>query len=255
MTPAVRVWLSTLTVAGALLCSPTSAASAVSNLQGFSVSFAITYRGVRAGKSELVLTHQADDRWRYASSNRARGLFRLAFPEDIEQHSDLVIDESGPRPLRYRASDGSAAGQRDIDLHFDWQQRKISGIAEREKVSIDLGEVQVQDPMSVQLALMHALRTGATPDHYWIVDKTQLKRYRYRPEGAEVLKIANQNLATVIWTSQREGSDRLTRVWYAKDLGYLPVRAERRRGNRLEWSMLAEEYSLHDQVRGKVTPR
>jgi hypothetical protein len=110
--------------------------------------------------------------------------------------------------------------------------------------------------MSVQLALMRDLALGRSPDHYWLADKTQLKRYVYRFEEQTTLQIAGKSLTTVVWSSQREGSDRVTRVWHAKELGFMPVKAERRRGDRMEWSMLAETYDWDtSQVSGKVTPR
>ena len=213
-------------------------------LQPFSVVLSVTYRGIRAGKSELSLQPLSEGRWRYSSTNRARGLFRLVFPDDIQQYSELQLGSHGIQPLRYVADDGSENTTRDITLNFDWNQRKVSGIAEGEPVEINLGPENPQDPMSVQLALMWALQAGQTPDHYWLADKRQLKRYLYRAEGRETLTVAGESLQTVIWSSHREGSDRVTRVWYAKDLGWIPLRAERRRGERVEWTMQAERYSL-----------
>lgn len=220
------------------------ASAQTSALQPFSVVLSVTYRGIRAGKSELSLQPLSEGRWRYSSTNRARGLFRLVFPDDIQQYSELQLTSDGIQPLRYVADDGSEDTTRDITLNFDWNQRKVSGIAEDEPVEITLGPEDAQDPMSVQLALMWALQAGQTPDHYWLADKRQLKRYLYRAEGRETLNVAGESLQTVIWSSHREGSDRVTRVWYAKDLGWIPLRAERRRGERVEWTMQAERYLL-----------
>jgi hypothetical protein len=232
-----------------------------SPLQPFRVTLSVTYRGVRAGRSEILLEPLGPGRWRYESVNRARGLFRLVFPEDISQYSEIMLNDAGLRPLRYVADDGTDDTSRDIDLVFDWSQRMVRGIAEQQAVSLTLGTEDALDPMSVQLALMRDLALGRTPDHYWLADKTQLKRYVYRFEGSDTLNIAGETLATVIWSSRREGSNRVTRVCYAKDMGYLPLRAERYRGDRLEWSMLADRYMIGpevnpaSQVRGNVTPR
>ena len=237
-----------LATLGALaLSSPAASATdatATDALQPFSVVLTVTYRGIRAGKSELSLQPLSEDRWRYRSTNRARGLFRLVFPDDIEQYSELRLGAQGITPLRYVADDGSEDTARDITLNFDWDQRKVFGIAEDEPVQINLGPEDPQDPMSVQLALMWSLQAGHTPDHFWLADKRQLKRYLYRAEGRETLTVAGESLQTVIWSSHREGSDRVTRVWYAKDLGWIPLRAERVRGERVEWTMQAERYSL-----------
>lgn len=234
--------------------------SQVRPIDAFSVTLAVTYRGIRAGKSELTLEAREDGLWRYSSTNRARGLFRLVFPDDIQQFSELQISPDGIRPLRYVADDGSDDTSRDITLIFDWTQRTVRGVAEQESVEIDLGPEDPQDPMSVQLALIWALKKGKTPDHFWLVDKRQLKRYLYRAEGTQSITVAGQVLLTDIWSSRREGSDRVTRVWHARELGFIPVRAERRRADRVEWTMQAERYALNEasaaaQVRGKVTPR
>jgi hypothetical protein len=230
------------------------------SINAFSVTLAVTYRGIRAGKSELTLEALEDGHWRYSSTNRARGLFRLVFPDDIQQFSELQISSEGIRPLRYVADDGSNDTSRDITLIFDWIQRKVRGVAEQESVEIDLGLEDPQDPMSVQLALIWALKQGKTPDHFWLIDKRQLKRYLYRSEGTQSITVAGKVLQAEIWSSRREGSDRVTRVWHSPELGFIPVRAERRRADRVEWTMQAEHYALNEasaavQVRGKVTPR
>ena len=55
--------------------------------------------------------------------------------------------------------------------------------------------------------------------------------------GAERIATPIGPVETVIWSSARVGSNRVTKVWYAPELGYVPVRAERRRGDKLEWAM------------------
>jgi hypothetical protein len=91
--------------------------------------------------------------------------------------------------------------------------------------------------MSVQIAVMQALSLGQTPGRYAMVDKQEVKTYEYRPWGAERIATPIGPVETVIWSSARVGSNRVTKVWYATELGYVPVRAERRRGDKLEWAM------------------
>ena len=152
----------TLATLGALaLSSPAPAAN--KTLQPFSVVLSVTYRGIRAGKSELRLEPLSEGRWRYSSTNRARGLFRLAFPDDIEQYSELQLGARGIQPLRYVADDGSEDTARDIALQFDWNQRKVSGLAEDEPVEINLGPEDPQAGSGKALAQRLGFRynTGA----------------------------------------------------------------------------------------------
>jgi hypothetical protein len=113
---------------------------------------------------------------------------------------------------------------------------RVRGRAEDKPVDVAL-RPGAQDGMSVQIALMLDLERGGSPDGFWLIDRNELKQYEYTGEGVARIATALGELDTVIWSSRRPGSERVTRVWYAPSLGYLPVQAERRRGGKLEWQM------------------
>lgn len=204
-------------------------------LAPFKVVFGVTWRGMNAGTASLELEQLGARRWRYTSRNNARGLFRLAFPDEITQVSEFALN-GAVTPLRFRGDDGSDSTARDVSLDFDWSVPRVTGVAEDEDVDLALRS-GMQDPMSVQIALMVDLAAGRKPTEYWIVDKNRVKDYEYRPEGRALLRTAAGEFETVIWSSRRPGSDRVTRVWYAPARGYAPVRAERLRGGSIEISM------------------
>jgi len=89
---------------------------------------------------------------------------------------------------------------------------------------------------------MRALGGGETPTGVKLIDKDEIKEYVYSAEKPVRLKTSMGELDTVVWSSHRPNSNRLTRVWYAPSLGYLPVQAERRKGEKLEWSMRLKSY-------------
>jgi hypothetical protein len=128
-------------------------------MEPFAATYAIVFKGVSAGTSELQLERQADGHYLYTSRSTARGMFRMFFSEDITQSSLLDLTDSGPRPLRYRADDGTGKTDKDISLDFDWTANRITGTAENRPVDIALTP-GVQDTMSIQLALIHELRAG-----------------------------------------------------------------------------------------------
>ena len=220
-----------------LACAALNAQGADSvPLAPFSVSYEVIFRGLNAGTASLSLERETVDRWRYESRNEARGLFRLAFPGEITQTSVLRIDNEVVIPLQYRADDGTDSRDKDIALNFDHAAGRVSGIAEGSNVSLSI-EPGVQDPMSMQIAVIQALSLGQSPTRYALVDKREIKTYEYRDWGRERITTPLGPIDTVIWSSARVGSDRVTKVWYAPSLGYVPVRAERRRGDKLEWAM------------------
>lgn len=204
-------------------------------LAPFTVEFTVDWKGISAGTSSLQLERLGPGTWRYTARNNARGLARLLFPGEITQVSEFTLNGE-VRPQRFRGDDGSNDTRRDVRLDFDWTAWRVRGVAEREPVDLAL-QPGIQDPMSVQIALMVDLAAGRTPTRFWLVDKTRIKDYEYRSEGSVRIATAAGEFEAVVWSSRRPGSDRLTRIWYAPSLGYLPVRAERTRSGRTEIAM------------------
>jgi hypothetical protein len=200
--------------------------------QPFKVTFDVEWRGMGAGTSALELTRKSATEYTYESSNTARGLFRLAIPDTITQTSDFTIIEGMVRPTTYVGDDGSTDTSKDVSLKFDWTTKRVTGIAEDKPVD-EMLEPGVQDSLSVQIALMCALAAGQSPKSFRLIDKDKIKEYQYTHEGTATLDTPEGKLATVIYTSQRAGASRITRLWIAPSLGYLPVRAEQlRKGKR-----------------------
>lgn len=241
---ALRVALLAMSIALAphpKLAAQTTGAPDVEPLSPFTASFEVVFRGLNAGTSTLELVRDNGDRWQYVSRNQARGLFRLALPGEVRQTSVLTVDASGVRPLRYAADDGTDSTTRDIRLEFDWPAGRVRGVAEQKPVDLPLA-AGLQDGMSVQLALMHALSRGEAPTGYSLIDKNEIKEYRYAFEGRTRVQTPAGEFEAVIWSSRRPNSNRITRVWYAPGLAYLPVQAERRKGDTVEWSMRLKNF-------------
>ena len=222
------------------IISPTSGAIGRSTLwavkQPFTASFAVVWRGFNAGTTELELARGSDGEFVYTSRANARGLFRAVFSEEITQTSWFHVTPQGVRPVRYRADDGSSDTKRDISLDFDWNAGRVRGVAEDKTVDIAL-EPGVQDAMSIQVALLLDLLGGRKPGTYRLIDKDKIKEYVYTLQGEERLKTALGEVDTVIYSSQRVGSKRLIRTWYAPSLGYVGVRGEQLKDGKREWVM------------------
>ena len=209
------------------------------DLRPFTAEYNVVWKGVGAGRSSLTLKRLDDGRWSYASRNVARGMFRVALPGDISQASEFRIVNDKVVPEHFRGDDGTDATRKDVDIRFDWQAGRATGTAEDRKVDIAL-EAGMQDGMSVQAALMLELMHGRTPSSFMMLDKDRVKEYLYTREGTETLETAIGRKETVIFRSRRPESDRSTMYWCVPDLGYVPVKVERRKGNKVEWSMLVQ---------------
>ncbi|MEP7311159.1 MAG: DUF3108 domain-containing protein [Pseudomonadota bacterium] len=208
-------------------------------LRPFTASYNVVWKGIGAGRSSITLKRLDNDRWSYESRNVARGLFRLALPGDISQSSEFRVVGDVVMPEHFRGDDGTSSTRKDVDIRFDWQAGRASGVAEDKKVEVAL-EPGIQDGMSVQAALMLELMRGHTPSKFLLLDKDRVKDYLYTREGTETLDTAIGRKETVIFRSRRPDSEYSTMYWCAPDLGYVPVKVERHHGAKIEWSMVVQ---------------
>ena len=189
-----------------------------------------------AGTARLALKRTDAQHWLYTSENVARGIFRVAVPGTIRQSSEVRIEDGHLVPEHFITDDGSDKSKRDSDVRFDWKANRATGMAEGKPVDVAL-QPGLQDSLSVQLALIHELVAGRTPASFVMLDREEIKEYLYTAEGKERVKTALGEHDTVIYSSRRPNSDRSTLFWCAPDLGYLPVKVERHKGSKIEWSM------------------
>jgi Protein of unknown function (DUF3108) len=198
--------------------------------------YALEWHGFTAGRSTLTLEQAGAGAYRYQSVNRARGLFRLAFPDAIIETSRFTITDGHVRPLSYQEVNGPGKADRDVHIEFDWQDGRARGMQHGKPVDQPLAP-GTQDPLSVQIELMRDLSSGASPTQFLLFDQDVAKQFRYTRERGVRLDTALGTIDTVVYRSDRPGSDRVVRLWLAPSLGYLPVKAERERKGHTEFEL------------------
>jgi len=205
-------------------------------LKPFRATYAIQWKSITAGGSTLELRHTSGDTWSYSSVNVPRGMFRIALPDSISQASTFRIIDGHVVPSTFRGTDEK---ERPIELNFDWNRKRVTGVAKGKTVDLELTE-GTQDPMSLQIATLHNLASGAPQSTVRLIDSDKIKDYELTREGTAQLETAIGKLDTIVYTSRRAGADRVTRTWVAPVLGYLPVKAERARGAKIDFTLVIE---------------
>jgi Protein of unknown function (DUF3108) len=202
----------------------------------FTATYQVAWHGIAAGDSTLTLVAQPSGTYTYSSSIKAHGLFRLVFPDALLQSSTFTLADGHVTPLHYQES-GLARDHRDVvDLAFDQASSRVHGVAETHPVDQPL-DPGIQDPMSVQIELMRQLQAGLAPRQFKLFDKDQAKEYFYTRERSEVLNTPLGTLEAVVYRSDRPGSDRITRLWLAPTLNFMPLQANRSRNGSVDLSM------------------
>src|ERR1700688_2309168 len=158
MLRSARTWLAVFAAA----LTPAAGSADADEPADFVAKYAIEWHGITAGHTTLELSHTAPNSYTYRSRNTARGLFRLAFPDVISQTSTFSIVNGAVRPSSYQADDGKAQSGKTVTLRFDWQAKRVTGVAENKPVDLPL-ESGTQDALSVQIELMRELASGRSP--------------------------------------------------------------------------------------------
>jgi hypothetical protein len=139
-------------------------------------------------------------------------------------------------PLEYQESGQARDHRDDVDLKFDQGTGRVHGMSQTHAIDQPLDE-GIQDPMSVQIELMRRLQAGLAPTRFKLFDHDQAKEYIYTRERSEVLDTPLGKIDTLVYRSDRPGSDRVTRLWLAPTLNYLPLQANRSRNGSVDLSM------------------
>jgi hypothetical protein len=213
-------------------------ACAAQPLTPFEASYSWAWHGASVAVSTLKLEQRPDETWLYSSHSEPRGLGFL-YPMRPKLESVMRIAGDGIQPLHYRANDGTSGNERGADVTFDWDAAHASGTYENVKVDLPL-KPGVQDDLSIQIALIYALRQGRVPPNLSMIDKNSIRDYSYRQEGVATITTRLGSIETVIYASHHEGAPRTTRFWCAPSKGFVPLRVEQKRLDEVEWTMEIE---------------
>lgn len=215
-------------IALALLCLAAASAAQAAELSPFKASYSFRYHGMSAGGGELRLQRLPDGRWSYESTIRARALLLVRINRQSTSLFRIVDGKVVP--------DQFTSDEEDQQIRFDWTTGRVTGTVGRKKVDLPT-QPGLLDPQSVQVALMQELLSGRMPARFVLVDEDRIKDYRYAVEGSDVMESVLGQHRVDIFSSRRPNSNKATWFWCAPDLGYIPLKVERRNGREVEWSM------------------
>jgi hypothetical protein len=208
--------------------------AAADELKPFEASYAWIWHGMTVAVTHLKL-EKTGDTWTYTSRSEPRGIGNL-LSQRPKTVSVLRVTDAGLQPLSYKGDDGTSSTKHTVDIKYDWDKKRITGVYEDTPVDLPLTP-DVQDDSSVQVAMMVELLRGRTPEHFSVLDKNTVRDYRYAREGEETLKTPFGDVATVIYSSQGANSRHINRYWCAPARGYIPMRVQQKRGDEVQWTM------------------
>ena len=110
------------------------------------------------------------------------------------------------------------------------------------KVLLQLDGI-AHDNVSIQYELMHDLLNGGPSDTYVLFDVDKMRIANVRNVGAREIKTKAGSYEVVGIQHQKEGSSRVTTLWCAAALDYLPVVIEQHRKGKLNFRATLTRYN------------
>ena len=216
-------------LAAFLLCSAGSSAAAGSlepHLARYKIKISIA-----SGTLETVV-READDGFEVRSVIEPTGLASLLMNGVIEERSQFTVDDSGVRPMVYASEDTLSKEDKFMDFVFDWEENEVNGTINDEAFRFELSG-EAHDRVSIQYQLMHNLLTGSDSADYALLDGDELKMLSISTLPARKIKVPFGTFDAIGVRHQAADSKRVTTLWCAEELGYIPVLIEQhRRGKR-----------------------
>lgn len=178
----------------------------------------------------------------------ATGMSRMFAGGSIREKSWFSERDGNILPTMYRSADTLTGDTDTVDLDFDWNDKEVTGYINGEDFRATL-DGEVHDRVSLQYGLMYDLLNGGESDRYLLQDAEELKPLAISNVGTKTVEVPYGRFEAVGIRHQREGSSRVTTLWCAEDLDYLPVVIEQHRKGKLR---LRAELTKYESFPGAV---
>jgi hypothetical protein len=200
----------------------------------YTATYRVVYKGKEAGTAEFGVRHLADrEVYEFSSRVMAKGMLKLVRPNPAVERSQFRVDENGIRPQQFWYEDGSRSGEDNFQIAFDWQRRVATVTGAETSRELALPDAAL-DRGSLQVALMHELAATGAIRTLRLADEDGIVEYEYTDNGTATMQTGLGPVATRVLTQQRAGSSRVTSLWVAPELRFLPVRIEQRRDGEVQ---------------------
>ena len=160
---------------------------------------------------------------------------------NINVRSEFTTAADGVRPVAFREID-TIGKKPETTIRFDWTTNRASGTVGEDAVDLQLDGLS-HDNVSIQYELMYDLLNGKPDDTYVLFDVDKMRVANVRNVGTKSIKTKAGSYEAVGIQHQKQGSSRVTTLWCAPELGYLPVVIEQHRKGKLNFQATLTRYN------------
>ncbi len=170
------------------------------------------------------------------------GLSRLVARGSVAEVAEFSAGEAGVIPLAYQSDDTLDRDEVHARVRFDWEASEAIGTLNGAPLQTALDGL-AHDRVSIQYALMHDLLNGRLDGEYRMFEVDELKHINVRSVGSKEVEVPAGRFRAVGIQHQAVGSSRVTTLWCAEELGFLPVIIEQHRKGKLRVRATLKRYT------------
>jgi hypothetical protein len=172
------------------------------------------------------------------------GMSKLVARGKISEISEFAVVEDGLEPVAYRSNDTLSRDKLRADVRFDWDVNRAFGTVNGTDFDQELAGFS-HDRVSIQYQLMQDLLNQTPNEHYRMFEVDKQKVLNIRTVEARTIKVPAGTFRAIGVQHQAENSSRVTTLWCAEELGYLPVLIEQHRKGKLRVRAKLRNYTPH----------
>ncbi len=170
------------------------------------------------------------------------GISRMFLRGTIRETSRFDTTADGVRPREYESVDQLSRQKTNASISFDWESGEARGTVNGEEV-VSVMDALAHDRVSIQYELMHDLLNGEPSPNYTMFEIDRLRPVNVSIVGKKTVTVPAGNFEVVGIQHQAEGSKRISTLWCAEELGFLPVIIEQHRKGKLRVRATLVEYT------------
>jgi hypothetical protein len=210
-------------------------------LKPFSAVFSVQRNVLSLGKLTLTFNLDSDSGYTYTAHTRP-GLLAGLFSrhEVIEQSSGhLATGQIIPGHYTYLDRDEESENS---EVRFNWPQLNANTTSQGITWSQEI-TAGTQDKLSQQLQVRLHLAQKKRQISYQVADGGKLKTYQFEVDGEETIETPYGQHRCLRVKRSKESNYVDYTIWFAPELGFLPIKIERTQGGRL-YRMILDQLSI-----------
>ncbi len=223
----------TLTAIALLLITNTVVAAPIPN---FTAIYDVTKSGVALGEMKSTLITNQDKGYTYSSITEPTGIASWFSSEKITESSKGVTKNNQFIPSTYIFTRSGGKKEVNTEITFDYKKNTAIDKTNDNTIKIDIDN-SITDRQIVQVLLMNDMIAGKTKLEYKVINKQEVKPYVFTIVGDEKIDTEIGIFKTTAVSRKREGSSRVTTLWLAHDLYYLPVKIKQTKDGSTKFEM------------------